>query len=220
MANAGRRRLEAWIYDVVNPMLQGLEHPISLLKQQTWSWRFFRRRLEWIRPASEIIEQESGPNLEDLVESNPAEGSAFRLWAQGIQKLETACSTEFDCVRQHGRFLEVVATCIQEFQPTRLGGPWGGWPDEKAPDILAEHIVNNRTDLESDNSTREFWEQFRADLEESVRGDVVWVNLHRETGEAGANLLVLGKGLDAGLKAFRRKTCTDHDIPFAPTQYR
>lgn len=222
MSEPGRRRLEVWVYDVVNPLLSfsGLEHPLDLLARESWSWRFYRQRLEWIRPVQELLELEAHPNLEDLVDSNPTEGQAVLLWDEGITRLEAAAGAEFSHIRTSQSFCEAARACMARFEPTRSGSPWGAWPEEKAPDLLAEHLVNNRRDLEGDNSGREFWEQSRDDLLASVSADATWVGLDAKTHAAGEDLLVAGRELQKALKAFRKRVCTEHDIPFAPPSYR
>lgn len=74
--------------------------------------------------------------------------------------------------------------------------------------------------LESDNSGREFWEQSRPELLASVSSDATWVGLDAKTHAAGEALLAAGRELQKALKAFRKRVCTEHDIPFAPPSYR
>ncbi len=51
----GSRRVEGWVYEVINPILDVLPGEIALLDAGNVTWRFLQRRLEFIRPIAEYL---------------------------------------------------------------------------------------------------------------------------------------------------------------------
>ncbi|MGH9432455.1 MAG: hypothetical protein ACRD3T_13020, partial [Terriglobia bacterium] len=56
------KRVEAWIYTVVNPLIESLRREAFLFEKGNLSWRWYSRRCEYIRPVVEYIDYEHRPN--------------------------------------------------------------------------------------------------------------------------------------------------------------
>lgn len=54
----GTRRIEAWIYTVINPLIEALRIEKSFLRDKNWTWRYFTKNWNlyfhlkdtWIQP--------------------------------------------------------------------------------------------------------------------------------------------------------------------------
>lgn len=73
----GRERRKAWIYSVINPILEALKIESGFLARRNWTFRQHSRDLEFIRPVEAYVDYQSRPNWEDFVSSQaggPAQG--------------------------------------------------------------------------------------------------------------------------------------------------
>jgi hypothetical protein len=73
----GSERVKAWVYAILNPVIEALRREIELLRSGNLSWRVHSRRCEYIRPISVLIDWDQQPNLEDFIAEHPTFGSRF-----------------------------------------------------------------------------------------------------------------------------------------------
>src|SRR5258708_39504176 len=73
----GSERVKAWVYTILNPVIDSLRRETDLLKSGNLSWRAHSRRLEYIRPLSELIDANQQPHLEDFLAEHPVFGDRF-----------------------------------------------------------------------------------------------------------------------------------------------
>lgn len=62
----GSRRVEAWIYTVINPLIEALKVEKSFLKDRNWTWRYETKSLEFILPLENYIDSASLPNFQQF----------------------------------------------------------------------------------------------------------------------------------------------------------
>ena len=93
---SGRERRKAWIYSVINPLLEGLRIEATFLARENWTFRRYNRELEFIRPARILVGHVSLPNLEDLEKSKPDTQKVIERREAQREKLRDACRAAFD----------------------------------------------------------------------------------------------------------------------------
>jgi len=52
----GTRRIEAWIYTVITPLIEALKIEKSFLKDKNWTWRYYTKNLEFILPLEGYVD--------------------------------------------------------------------------------------------------------------------------------------------------------------------
>lgn len=64
------RRVAAWIYVVINPIVEGLERELEFLKKGNLTWRSTTKRCEYIRTIQEYVDSRQWPNYKDFLNEN------------------------------------------------------------------------------------------------------------------------------------------------------
>jgi len=60
------RHVEAWVWVILNPVMDGLRREVGLLSKGNLSWRSYSRKCEYIRHIREYIDAAQQPNYEDF----------------------------------------------------------------------------------------------------------------------------------------------------------
>ena len=90
----GSERVKAWVYTILNPVIDSLRRETELLKSGNLSWRVRSRRCEYIRPIAELIDANQQPNLEDFLAEHPTFGDRFSQHDSALAGVEQA-TTEY-----------------------------------------------------------------------------------------------------------------------------
>src|SRR5208337_1084232 len=61
------RRVAAWMYAVINPVVEGLGHELEFLKKGNLTWRSTTKRCEYIRTVQEYVDSRQWPNYKDFL---------------------------------------------------------------------------------------------------------------------------------------------------------
>jgi hypothetical protein len=67
----GTRRIEAWIYTVINPLIEAHKIEKSFLRDKNWTWRYSTKNLEFILPLEGYMDSAYIPILRDFFNTNP-----------------------------------------------------------------------------------------------------------------------------------------------------
>src|SRR5437016_3870306 len=59
------RRVAAWIYTVINPVIESLQRELKLLDSENLTWRWSSGRCEFIRLIQEYVDVKQWPNYSD-----------------------------------------------------------------------------------------------------------------------------------------------------------
>jgi hypothetical protein len=82
------KRVEAWVYAVLNPLIENLGREIFLLSKGNLSWRFYSRKCEYIHPTSDYIGISQRPNYEDFIADPLNQGFRESSRAMTVRSLD------------------------------------------------------------------------------------------------------------------------------------
>lgn len=205
-------RFKAWVYTVINPVLEGLRIESAFLRKKNWTFRFYSGELEFVRPLDEYVEFAAKPNLEDFLESNQEDRRIMAGRDQARNVLREECRGAHAYLVGQEAFREKVSSCGDQFtgagefrlEVTHM-------PREEFHKLVAEWIVNNIRSLPEHYGTSRFWSQFGNDLMAFRNGEVF-----QQADQAGALLQRGNDEVSARLRETRKQIAEEHDVPFAP----
>jgi hypothetical protein len=208
----GRERGKAWIYSVINPLLEALKTEDFFLLKRNWTFRRYNRDLEFILPIAALVDYQSRPNWEDFISSNPEIKERVQGRDACRETLKKACGDAFDFLVAIPGFRRRVEESIETFGAD--AAPVAGelvHPNVKPHEVIAELVVNNIVELPSHYGLYRFWSMFNHELmpfrvgEQFDRAD-----------EAGIELRKSNDELAAELTSARSALAAEYDIPWAP----
>ncbi|HME00199.1 MAG TPA: hypothetical protein VKM93_23065 [Terriglobia bacterium] len=212
----GRERRKAWIYSVINPLLNGLGIEASFLERGNWTFRQQNGELELIRPLDAYVDYQSRPNWEDFIKSNSDVAPPLRDREARREELRKACRAAFDYLVTGEKFGDEVSRCLASFRAAERGALGQQNDDAVAESIasysreVAEFIVNNIRGTPG-YAYREFWPRFGDELMQFRKGP-----RFEEADRAGAELKKSNDILSEGLIKLRSSLAEEYDIPWAP----
>lgn len=205
-AEVRNERFKAWVYTVINPVLEGLKIEEAFLGRRNWTFRFRSRELEYIRPVEEYVDFAGKPNLEDFLDSNAADRKSIASRDQDREALREKCQRAFDYLATHAGFREEVSSCVEQF------GNGDELPSgDEFHNLVAERVVNNIQELPAHYGDARFWSRFRDRLMRFRKAGVF-----EQADRAGVQLLRSNERLSMMLRATRKRQAEEHDVPFAP----
>ena len=203
----GRERAKAWIYSVINPLLDGLSLETSFLAKGNWTFRGYNRDLEFIRPTATFVDYQSRPNWDDFTASNPDIRERIARRDERREELGKGCIVAFDYLVPIQEFEQEVSRCLTAWQ-AREGGNLGQRPAE----VVGELIVNNVRDLPDHYGYHRFWSAFGAEFLRRFRTGEPF----DRADQAGLALRKSNDELFADLMKVRSDLAAEYDIPWAP----
>jgi hypothetical protein len=154
------KRVEAWIYTVINPVVEGLQRESVLLETGNLSWRYYSQRCEFIRPVQEYIDSAQWPNYNDFLEENQEFRERFQSHDTRLEALNNAASALFSALFANPQFLDAVESALTAYEKFRQSDPL-------APDLsrmrdddtkyAAEYLINNYRALPVHYQLAKFW---------------------------------------------------------------
>jgi hypothetical protein len=212
----GSERVKAWVYAILNPVIEALRRETGLLKSSNLSWRFHTKRCEYIRPVEELIDPSHLPILDDLLAEDPILQERFREHASEISRLEESAARFFQGLIQAAPFREQVSRCLEEYSvAVRASNPT--YPDldavSRTPEYVAEYLVNNIKSLPRHHTMYAFWQRFEPEFSEFKKRETF-----TRTGEAAGRLSRVSERLQSDLESLRLTLCREYDIPAAPIE--
>jgi hypothetical protein len=215
----GSERVKAWIYTILNPVIDSLRRETELLKIGNLSWRAHSRRCEYIRPTSELIDASQQPNLEDFLAEHPAFGDRFVQHDAALASLEHAATEYVQGLLKASSFQERVNRCLENYDAQLPFNP--AYPDlldrrNEVPEYVAEFIVNNSSSLPRHYAMYSFWKEYAKVFQDDFGGftEAAHDNLTHKTQE----LLGISDQLRIDLEALRLTLVREYDIPAAPIE--
>ena len=208
----GRERCKAWIYSVINPLLDGLRIEASFLARRNWTFRRYNRNLEFIRPMQAFVAYQSRPNWDDLMTSNPPVRASVDEREARREDLRKACNAAFEELIEVQEFQSKVSEYLNAF--VKESGEIAASifnPKIEPYEGVAEIIVNNVVELPDHYGPHLFWSRFRDDLIQFRRGPKF-----EYADQAGLKLQRSNDDLSAELIRLRSDLAAEYDIPWAP----
>ena len=209
----GRERAKAWIYSVINPLLEALRTQSVFLKRRNWTFRFSSGNLDFIRPLDAYITYQGRPNWEDFIASNPSARERIENRDRQREELRKACNLAWRYLVDLEEFKQTVLTCLGRFRAEEAPANCSvsGLPDEEFHKLVAERIVNGIGSLAEDHRDVRFWSRFRDEVMQFRRGPVF-----EQMEQAGLDLSNANDEVAAELARVREELASKLDVPWAP----
>lgn len=211
------RRVAAWIYAVINPIIDSLQREILLLDSGNLTWRSYSSRCEMIKPIQEYVDSTQWPNYQDFLEEHPKSifVPGFKQHDMILDVLNSASQALFSRLLSWPAFLDSLQVALNAYEGRRESLGPTAQPLVDAGEVkeeVAQHLINNSQTLPSHYVISSFWNsEGRARLS-SLRNDATFRPVH----ESRTNLLKHSAKLKRALEAYRLSLSRDYDVPAAP----
>ncbi len=208
----GSPRVQSWVYEAINAVLEALRSEISLLERNHVTWQFWSGGLGYILPIEEYLSEKGREILDDFVEENPDAQAPFREHDELVAKLASAAKRSYASLLEQEAFGKKVHDSLAEYLRTEPGAehPRGAVQESDFPKLVAEHVVNSVDDLPSHYTDSKFWARFGEDFRRLGSGTTFEDLRHgREA------LLGHDRELVRWLRHTRSDLCRRYDIPVA-----
>jgi len=215
------KRVEAWIYTALNPLIESLRREIFLLEKGNLSWRWYSRKCEYLRPVTEYVDYAHQPNFEDFLADglNAVFKGKFESHDLAVAEVESRVNKLYDILLAVGSiFRENVQERLEEYEK-RIGdnpqSPSLISMRKDFPNYIAEYIINNVQTIPPHYPIHTFWEL----SEEFFRGLAdasAWHKSFVAMKAATSDMLRISSQLVSDLENHRFDLCRTYDIPAAP----
>lgn len=208
---SGRERRKAWIYSVINPLLEGLRIEATFLARENWTFRRYNQELEFIRPARILVGHMSAPNLEDLEKSKPDTQKVIERREAQREKLRDACRAAFDTLAANPDFQRKVSDAFQA-RESESPGETAQLLHPAVPfyEVMAESVVN-KGGVPDHARVYPFWSRFKDEFMRFRTGTEF-----DKADHAGRELAKCNNHLSNELTQLRGALAEEYDIPWAP----
>lgn len=204
----GSRRVEAWVYTVINPLIEALKIEIAFLQEKNWTWSYETKDLDFILPLERYIDSASLPNLEDFLKVYPSMGQEWKNHEDLRRTLSENCLIAFNrliALRTFKKKVESSCSIFGEY-------PGGAVPKMDFDNLIAKYVVNQVKDLPEHYTTSNFWARFGHEFFEfRIRKEFEKLDLSGKQLEEHDDHLLMK------LKDLRSTLCEEYDVPHAPT---
>ncbi|MBM4258671.1 MAG: hypothetical protein FJ147_22565 [Deltaproteobacteria bacterium] len=205
----GTERVKAWIYSVMNPLMEDLLAENKLLAKQDITWRYQTTEMEFIRETRGRVSPLARPNYDDLLRGLPSLKQEMKRRDEKIGVLfKSASQCWKDLI---GHFHHQVESPLTQWRAEGNPYPGGGTPEKEFSLLIAEHVINNVEELPAYYTSRPFWTRFR-DFFLSFRS----VPSFSQLNQAISELKKANETLIEILDQTRSQLCEEYDIPAAP----
>ncbi len=209
------KRVQAWIYTVMNPLIESLRRETRLLDEGNLSWRSYSKRCEYVRPIREYIQSPQWPNYEDFVADQLNSGftGRFERHDRQVAELESTATRFFIGLTESNEFQRQVDDALGKYVSMARGNPQ--YPDlgtvSDLQKVIAEYVINRVSRVPHHYMTRKFWEDHAGRFEHYRTPPSL-----QELDQASAALNSTAKNLLADLERHRHDLVVTYDIPAAP----
>lgn len=210
------KRVQAWVYAIMNPVIESLCREVFMLDKGNITWEGDRRRCEYIRPIREYFQGSQLPNYEDFVADplNVGFRERFEEHDRAHSVVESSAADFADGLMHSDLFQKQVKDSLEQYESTsRASGQYihldstGG----SLPRAVAALLVNRIDVLPHHYVTHNFWEMFKNDFEPyHARPSFQAVKMATDALKDASNKLL------PDLESHRHLLCRTYDIPAAP----
>jgi hypothetical protein len=211
------RRVAAWIYAVINPIISSLERELFFLDSGNLTWRPQTGRCEMIRPIQEYVDSTQWPNYQDfLAEHQRADfGAEFQHHDSNLNEVNALAQRRFDSTLSSTQFRDFVNSELDIYERQKLSlGPQAPSLTNIRTDIpkmVAEYLINNAQNLPSHYVISAFW-NFNGKNLLAIRAGSDFQPLRRSAENLGKTSAVIKQGLED----YRLSLSRSYDVPAAP----
>jgi len=208
----GPNIIRAWFDTVFYNSLQGLATERDFLERKNWTYRFKRRRLEYIGRMAEHLPFRANENLDQFLSFYPETGQLVAEHDNAVGRLFEVCAAFHTAIVGSPSFCRIFDEVEAELG-AELRNNFGAY-SERADfqGILGEYLVNNVVELPDTYATSRLWNHYRGQFARALSAPEL-AGPKQATEAAGQVLLeVVGK-LDALLRATMLQLSLEHDVP-------
>lgn len=207
----GSERPKAWIYSILNPLVEDLRAENTLLTKQNLTWRYQSAEMEFIVPTRDLIQPSVRPNYDDLLRGCPDLKPAMDERDEGVKALQQAALTCWKHLTAYRSFGPNVEAQLKQWKREGNPYPGGGVPEDEFWRLIAEHVMNKIEELPYHYSSRDFWSRFRQTFLNPR-----YHSFFSQLEKAIADLKRLNEALIETLDRTRSRLCEEYDLPAAP----
>ncbi len=206
----GSQRVKAWVYSVINPLLEALQGENTLLATENITWRYHTQRMEFMLPTREHIQPSARPNYDDLLRGY---ADVKPQMEQRNLKLEVLSRVAVGCwehLTKYDLLKPIVEGLLRQWKEEGNPYPGGAVPEEEFWLLIAEHVMNNAQELPYHYTNRAFWSRFRQNL-------LAWriADPFSKLEKSVADLVKSNETLVDRLDRARSSLCEEYNIPAA-----
>jgi hypothetical protein len=208
------RRVAAWLYVVLNPVIEFLQREMELLDQKHLTWKFTTKRCEFIRTVQEYIDPKQWPNYYDFLAEHPIFVAAFKDHDESLEKLNSLAGDIYEWLLSSRDFSETVKKLARQYDSQPMARTFPGGSLGSGDDLVkycAEYLINGLRELPSHYSLSGFWNSSNTPLL-TFRTAPDFKALDKTTEQ----LLLSSNKLKYSLETRRLSLSREFDVPAAP----
>ncbi len=209
------RRVAAWIYAVINPILESLDRELIFLERGNLSWRGTRNKCEYIQTIREYVDSRQWPNYRDFLIENGKFAASFDLHDSLLAKTGTAAKNIYDTLLSDEQFSQATEGLLRRYEEHRTtAGPHLPSYIHARKELLkvaAENLINNLQSLPDHYTYSAIW-NFAGKEMFSFRNLDVFSPLY----QAESELNKASSRLKVDLEERRLDLSRNYDVPAAP----
>jgi hypothetical protein len=211
------KRVESWVYGVLNPLIDAVSREVAFLDEGNLTWRNYSRHCEKIRPIVEYIAGDRLPVYGDFL-ANEQAGFKDRFvdHDRKLAATEAAATDAYRVLIEPEAFQNQIEQWLEEYE-SRVSSREPGYRESLIPTAeslaraVAELLVNRADDLPYHHSTKKFWQDYREQFQR-FRKDPAFSALNR----AATVFRESSRALKDALVSHRLYLCSSYDIPATP----
>ncbi len=209
----GSLRVQGWIYLVLNPLVDGIQREIHFLELGNLTWRFYSKTFEFLMIASGYVGPGARHTFDDFLKANPREKPPIAQHDALLVELRNQALIAYEGLCADQTFLRAVSDQLRQFEsiPRDSGFPGGALSRAEFPSLVAEHILNNVSQVPHHHTDSVFWETSRDTFNQFRAGSAF-----RDLDEAIRKLLKHDNLLLDRIGKTRYRLCERYDLPADP----
>jgi hypothetical protein len=208
------QRVAAWIYTVLNQLVDAIRNETQLLEKGNISWRCHSRRSEYIRPIQDYIEAHYLPNFEDFLAENPEFAGKFEEHDNALCGTEEQAGKSHDFLVASSLLSGEVGQALKEYEstidPSSPHTPSLDSMKNALPRYVAENLINNIDTMPPHYTMHAFWARFGRTFDGYKQRASF-----QELNTAMQSLKQTSAKLRQDLEAYRLRFCREFDLPAA-----
>jgi len=212
----GPNIVRAWFDTVFQYILGRLESERGYLVRHNWSYRFYKRTLDYIASIGEHMPASARANFEQFASFFPEVNGLLEEHDRKVGELTAACASFHEAIVRDPGFRAIFADVEAEAQAefgVEFSSHFGAFSDSSDfAGILAEYLVNGLGELPSYYATSRLWNRFRGRFAPVTASPEL--EAHRlATETCGRELLEASDRLMHTFKAIRSDLSLEFDVP-------
>jgi len=211
------KRVQAWVYAVINPVIENLRREVFFLAKGNITWQGDTKKCEYIRPICEYIQYSQMPNYEDFLADplNLGFREKFEEHDGALSAVESSAAEFADGLMHSEQFHKQVKDALKEYHSTAGTNPQYPYLDDipqgSLPRAVAALLVNRIDALPHHYGTHKFWEVYKNEFG-PYRDRPSFQAVKKVTD----GLKEISSKLLLELENHRQSLCRTYDIPAAP----